>query len=93
MKYTRTAQYTIYVDDVQQTQTRLVDMVDVPSPLPSWAADNVAFLEKAFPTLSGFFEVHPAVENCAVVNGDGTHTNPDGGTVQIDGTVTYPEPE
>lgn len=85
MKYARSNNY--------GTQVRIVDIVSLPSRLPAWAADGDAFIAKMYPGVTGFFQVHDAVENCAVVNGDGTYTNPDGGTVDADGNVTYPDEE
>jgi len=57
--------------------TRLVDVVDVPSPLPEWAADDTAWLAIVFPTLTGFVLIPENVLAGALDNGDGTYTNPE----------------
>lgn len=58
------------------SETRLVDVVEVPSPLPAWAQDDAAWLAKQFPDLSGWVSVPDDAKNGAVDNGDGTYTSP-----------------
>lgn len=55
---------------------KTVDVVTAPDPLPSWAADDAAWLAKQFPTLNGFVQVPDDTQPGATDNGDGTFTNP-----------------
>lgn len=55
---------------------RLLDVVEIPNPLPSWAADAPAFLAKQFPTLNNWFVLNEDVGNGAVEQGNGSFVQP-----------------
>lgn len=55
---------------------RVTEVCDTPSPLPAWAQDDAAFLEKMFPGKTGWKAVPNDAVNGTVDNGDGTFTNP-----------------
>lgn len=55
---------------------RCTEVVMIPSPLPSWAANAAAFLAKQFPTISGWVVVPDNAFNGTLDNGNGTFTNP-----------------
>lgn len=66
------------------SQARLIDVVEVPNPLPPWAADDSAFLNKMYAPFRAEWEANEewfvAVPDDALAgatdDGDGTYTNP-----------------
>jgi len=68
MKYARKQQY--------KNSVRLIDVVEIPAPLPAWAADADAFLAKMFPMYSDFFIVADDKVAGAVEQVDGSFENP-----------------
>lgn len=57
-------------------EVRLIDVVEIPDPLPSWADDAPAWLNKQFPTLSGFFLVEDSNIAGDVKQEDGSYEKP-----------------
>lgn len=68
MKYARKHDY--------GSETRLIDVVEIPDPLPPWAQDVSAFLTKMFPGYTGWFLLEQDVGNGAVEQLDGTFEQP-----------------
>jgi len=66
---------------------RMIDVVEVPDPLPSWAANAAAWLAKQFPTLTGFVQIPDSIQPCAKYNGGGHMT---AGNYTAPLTVTMP---
>lgn len=69
MRYARTKQY--------GAEVRIVDVVEIPSRLPAWAANAEAFLEKMFPGYTGWFLLQQDVTNGAVEQANGSFVQPD----------------
>jgi len=44
------------------TDIRMIDPIDVPSPLPAWAASDAVWLARIFPTLSGWKAIPSKVQ-------------------------------
>ena len=55
---------------------RVTEPVNIPSPLPSWAASATAFLATMFPGKTGWVVIPDDAVPGTIDNGDGTYTNP-----------------
>lgn len=56
---------------------RLTEVCSIPNPLPSWAPDAEAFLEKMFPGKSGWQAVPDNAVNGTIDHGDGNFETPE----------------
>ncbi len=54
----------------------IVDVVDVPSPLPNWAIDDATFLAKLFPNINGWVVLTSNLGNGAIDQGEGNYVQP-----------------
>lgn len=56
---------------------RLVDVTEIPDPLPEWAETPEAFIAQMYLGVEGFKQVPENAVSGSIDNGDGTYTTPD----------------
>lgn len=69
MKYARTIDQSTAQDG---SDVRLLDVIEIPEPLPDWAATSVDYISRIFPDFDGFIQVADDAQDGDVKQNDGS---------------------